>query len=366
MIPFLDIKKLNAPYEETLKTKFSDFLNNGNYILGDAVITFEKEFASFCGTDHCIGTGNGLDALRLIFEAYKIQGKLTTGDSVLLAANSYIATVLAVLHSGLKPVFTEIESLTFNVNLELLPKPETSIKAILITHLYGQLGPVDAVLAYAKDHNLLVIEDASQAHGAELNGKKAGSFGDAAAFSFYPTKNLGALGDGGAVTTSDANLAKILKSLRNYGRSTTHANEYVGFNSRLDTLQALFLSEKLKNLSAENQIRQDIAKRYLSEIKNPLIKLPVWDGSANHVFYLFVILIKDRASFLAYLNSNEIGYSLHYPLPPYKQQALNYYADLIFPVTEQVANTCVSIPLNPALSEPEIDRIIEVLNQYHA
>lgn len=366
MIPFLDIKKLNAPYEETLKSKFSEFLSNGNYILGDAVESFENEFASFCGTAHCIGTGNGLDALRLIFEACKTQGKLKTGDSVLMAANSYIATVLAVINAGLKPVFVDIEDATFNIDLYQLPKPETSVKAIVITHLYGLLGPVDEVSAYAKDHNLLFIEDASQAHGAALKGKKSGSFGDAAAFSFYPTKNLGALGDGGAVTTSDSNLATIIKSLRNYGRRTAHTNEYAGFNSRLDALQALFLSEKLKHLTTENQIRQNIAKRYLGQIKNPLVKLPYWDDTDNHVFYLFVILVEDRGSFLTYLNSNGIGYSLHYPVPSYQQQALNSYAHLSFPVTEQVANTCVSIPLNPALSESEIDRIITVLNQYHA
>lgn len=366
MIPFLDLKKLNAPYEDVFKTKFSEFLANGNYILGDAVVAFENQFANFCGTDYCIGTGSGLDALRLIFEAYKIQGKLKKGDSVLLAANSYIATVLAVLHAGLKPVFVEIESATFNIDLELLSKPEASVKAILITHLYGQLGPMNAILAYAKEHDLLVVEDASQAHGATLQEKKAGSFGETAAFSFYPTKNLGALGDGGAITTSDANLATILKSLRNYGRSAAHTNEYVGFNSRLDALQALFLSEKLKSVSAENQTRQNLAIRYLAEIKNPLIKLPFWLGSANHVFYLFVILVKDRASFLSYLDLNGIGYLLHYPVPPYQQQALKSYAYLSFPITEHVANTCVSIPLNPVLSKLEIDRIIKVLNQYHA
>ncbi|RXG13339.1 dTDP-4-amino-4,6-dideoxygalactose transaminase [Leeuwenhoekiella aestuarii] len=365
MIPFLDIKKLNAPYEKSLKAKFLDFLDNGNYILGDAVESFESQFARFCGTSYCVGTGNGFDALRLIFEAYKINGKLKNGDSVLLAANSYIATVLAVLNAGLKPVFIDIEDATFNIDLYQLQKSETSIKAIVITHLYGLLGPVDEVSAYAKEHNLLFIEDASQAHGAALKSKKSGSFGDAAAFSFYPTKNLGALGDGGAVITSDSNLAAIVKSLRNYGRRTAHTNDYAGFNSRLDSLQALFLNEKLKNLTNENQIRQDIAKRFLSQIKNPLVKLPYWDDAANHVFYLFVILVEDRASFLTHLNSNAIGYSIHYPVPPYQQQALNSYAHLSFPVTEQIANTCVSIPLNPALSESEIVRIIRVLNQYH-
>ena len=366
MIPFLDLKKLNAPYEEALTAAFKETLHQGDYILGEAVTRFEHEFADFCGANYCLGTGNGFDALQLIFEGYKQLGKLKEGDGILLAANSYIATVLAVMHAGLKPVFVEIETSTFNIDLEQLPEPDSSIKAILITHLYGQLGPVTAVAAYAQKHNLLFIEDAAQAHGATLDTKKAGSFGDAAAFSFYPTKNLGALGDGGAVTSNDEALMTVIKSLRNYGRTSFAENSYAGFNSRLDTLQAAFLSEKLKNLNAENLQRRAIATRYLAEITNPQITLPFWDTSAQHVFHLFVILVENRDHFLSYLKNSEVGFGVHYAIPPYQQKALKAYNHLKFPQTEKVAKTCVSIPLNPTLNAEEVTQIIGVLNRYNA
>ena len=366
MIPFLDLKKLNAPYIEVLTAAFKNTLHQGDYILGEAVTRFENEFANYCGTNYCLGTGNGLDALQLIFEGYKYLGKLKEGDGVLMAANSYIATVLAVIHSGLKPVFIEIETSTFNIDLEQLHEPDSSIKAILITHLYGQLGPVTAVAAYAQKHNLLFIEDAAQAHGATFNAKKAGNFGDAAAFSFYPTKNLGALGDGGAVTSDDEDLIAVIKSLRNYGRTSFAENSYAGFNSRLDTLQAAFLSEKLKNLNAENLQRRAIATRYQAEITNPQITLPFWDDSAQHVFHLFVVLVENRDHFLSYLKNSEVGFGVHYAIPPYQQKALKAYNHLKFPLTERVAQTCVSIPLNPTLDAEEVTQIISVLNLYNA
>ncbi|MAW94129.1 MULTISPECIES: DegT/DnrJ/EryC1/StrS aminotransferase family protein [unclassified Leeuwenhoekiella] len=365
-IPFLDLNKLNAPYEARFKKLFEHFLESGTYILGDAVNNFEQEFARYCGTEFCVGTGNGFDALRLIFEGYKAEGKLAEGDGVLLAANSYIATVLAVMHAGLKPVFTEAESKFFNIDLEKLDPPDTSVKVLLVTHLYGQLGPVEALSDYAKKHQLLLIEDASQAHGAEFKGKKAGSFGDAAAFSFYPTKNLGALGDAGAVTTSDESLAKTIQSLRNYGRKDAQHNTFIGLNSRLDPLQALFLTEKLKDLEELNQKRREIAKRYLDAIENPKIQLPFYAGSTNHVFYVFVVLVENRSHFLDYLKADGVGYGIHYEVPPYQQEALKRYNQLHFPVTESIAQSCVSLPLHPGLTEAEITRVIEVLNAYHA
>ncbi len=365
-IPFLDLKQINAPYEHHFKKWFEDFLGSGTYILGQAVSDFENAFSRYCGTDFCVGTGNGFDALRLIFEAYKVQGKLASGDSVLLAANSYIATVLAVIQAGLKPVFVEAETQYFNIDLDKLGDPDASVKALVVTHLYGEMGPVEVLSAYAEKHQLLLIEDASQAHGAVVNDKKAGSFGHAAAFSFYPTKNLGALGDAGAVTTSDERLAKTIQSLRNYGRKDAQHNTRVGFNSRLDPLQALFLNEKLNDLDALNRKRRQIASRYLNEIQNPEIRMPFFDGSAGHVFYVFVILVNNRPHFLAYLNQNRIGSAIHYEVPPYKQEALKDYNHLSFPVTEEVAKNCVSIPLYPALVDVEISRIIGVLNAYHA
>ena len=365
-IPFLDLKAVNARYEPAFQRRFQDFLAGGTYILGDAVTQFENEFASYCGTAYCMGTGNGLDALRLIFEGYKSLGKLKVGDGVLLAANSYIATVLAVIHAGLKPVFAEVEDKTFNLDLGKLAEPDASVKAILVTHLYGQLGPVEPLSAYAKKHQLLFIEDASQAHGAVLNGKKAGSFGDAAAFSFYPTKNLGALGDAGAVITSEASLAVVIDRLRNYGRVNTHETKYAGFNSRLDSLQALFLSEKLKDLDAANSTRRSIAQRYLAAITNPLLKLPHCNKPEAHVFYVFVIQVPNRDNFLAYLDNADIGYAIHYKKVAYQQQALSEFNALHFPVAEAIAESCVSIPLNPALTHAEVGEIIAVLNQYHA
>ncbi len=366
IIPFLDLKKINALYEQRFKDLFDSFLNSGTYILGEAVSHFENAYAHYCGTDFCVGTGNGFDALKLIFEAYKIEGKLQEGDGVLLAANSYIATVLAVVHAGLKPVFVEVETKTFNIDIDKLNAPESSVKAVLVTHLYGQLGPVEALAVYAQKHHLLLVEDASQAHGAVLNGKKAGSFGDAAAFSFYPTKNLGALGDAGAVTTSDKKLVKILKSLRNYGRKDAEHNEYAGFNSRLDPLQARFLTEKLSSLDRDNTRLQEIASRYLSEIKNSPLQLPEVKNIESHVFYVFVILVENRQYFLEYLTQQNIGYAIHYALPPYRQKALTEYSQLQFPVTETIAETCVSIPLNQSLTDDEVSKVISVLNGYYA
>lgn len=366
IIPFLDLKKINAPYEQRFKDLFDSFLDSGTYILGEAVSNFENAFAHYCGTDFSVGMGNGYDALKLIFEAYKIDGKLQEGDRVLLAANSYIATVLAVIQAGLKPVFVEVESKTFNIDIDKLSVPDSSVKAVLVTHLYGQLGSLEALTEYAQKHELLLVEDASQAHGAVLNGKKAGSFGDAAAFSFYPTKNLGALGDAGAITTSDEKLAKTIKSLRNYGRKDAQYNKYAGFNSRLDPLQALFLNEKLSSLDQDNSKRQQIASRYLSEIKNSRIQLPEVKALRSHVYYVFVILVENRQHFLEYLTQQNVGYAIHYEVPPYKQKALEAYNQLQFPVTEKIAETCVSIPLNQSLTDDEVSRVISVLNEYHA
>ena len=365
MIPFLDLQKVNAPYEEAFLKQFDHFLKSGTYILGKAVDEFEEEFSNYCGSKYAIGTGNGLDALRLIFEGLKLQGKLEAGDGILVAANSYIATILSIIHSGLKPVFVEVDEYFFNIDIEKTEIPDNSVKAVLTTHLYGQLGAIQEISAFAKKHNLLLLEDASQAHGAELNGIKAGSFGIAAAFSCYPTKNLGALGDAGVIITSDLDLAKIIKKLRNYGKTSIFENEYTGFNSRLDPLQALFLSQKLKDLDAQNSLRRTIAMRYFDEIKNDNIKPPYWNFSENHVFYVYVVRVNNRAHFLSYLEACGVGFAVHYPIPPYKQKALNNYNHLKFPVTENLATTCVSIPLNSALSEHDISTIIAVLNAYH-
>lgn len=366
MIPFLDLQKINARFETDFQIRFKAFLDSGYYILGDKVRAFEKEFADYCGTQHCIGVGNGLDALRLILEAYKIIGKLKEGDEVLVASNTYIATIISIKQAGLIPILVEAETTIFNFDLVALKKAiSTKTRAIMPVHLYGQLAPMKAINALAAKNGLLIIEDAAQAHGAEnKNGKKAGNLGDAAGFSFYPTKNLGALGDGGAVTTNNDELADIIRKLRNYGASSKYVNDYAGINSRLDEIQATFLSCKLIGLDRDNKKRRVIAQRYLSEIKNTKIGMPSYDGSNNHVFHLFTVLVEDRDGFIDYLKRNEIGTLIHYPIAPHKQRAFSEYKDLKFPVTERIHREIVSIPLSPVLKEDQICRIISVLNSY--
>jgi len=366
MIPFLNLHKINQRFENQFELLFKEFLGSGYYILGKRVQIFEKEFAAYCGSKFCIGVGNGLDALRLILEGYKLLGRLKDGDEVLVASNTYIATILAIKQAGLVPVLTEADGNTYNFDLPLLSESiSEKIKAIMPVHLYGQISPMDEINALAQKHNLLVIEDAAQAHGAIYNnGKGAGNLGDAAGFSFYPTKNLGALGDGGAVTTNDEKLAAAIIKLRNYGTSSKYVNDVLGFNSRLDELQAAFLSCKLGSLDADNELRRSIAKRYISEIKNKKINLPFYDGSTNHVFHLFVVRVIDRDNFVAYLTKNEVGSLVHYPIAPHRQKALAEYAHLNFSVTEKIHCEVVSIPISPVMTSEEVDTIILVLNNY--
>ena len=338
MIPFLDLYKINQRFESDFQKQFNAFLAAGYYILGTNVSAFEKEYAAYCGTKYCIGVGNGLDALRLILEGYKALNKLSEGDEVLVASNTYIATILAIKQAGLIPVLIASEDDTFNFNLNELSNSITSkTRAIMPVHLYGQLSPMDAINEIAAKNNLIVIEDAAQAHGAKnTKGQVAGNLGDAAGFSFYPTKNLGALGDAGAITTNDEELAVVIKKLRNYGSSSKYVNEHLGFNSRLDDLQAAFLRIKLPFLNADNNRRREIAKKYLSTINNPKIKLPTYNLDASHVFHLFVIQVSNREEFTNYLSQNQIGFLIHYPIPPHQQEALADYSKLSFPVTEKI------------------------------
>jgi dTDP-4-amino-4,6-dideoxygalactose transaminase len=367
MIPFLDLSKINKRFENEFKSVFNSFLDSGYYILGSHVKAFEEEFASYCGVSHCVGVGNGLDALRLILEGYIILGHLKKGDEVLVASNTYIATILAIKQVGLVPKLVESESVTHNFNLEELASLiSEKTKAILHVHLYGQLSPMSKILALAKSKNLLVIEDAAQAHGAtNENGTKAGALADAAGFSFYPSKNLGALGDAGAVTTNNEQLADVIKKLRNYGTSSKYVNEYVGINSRLDELQAAILRKKLPSLDQDNLMRIEIAKKYLKYVNNKHIKLPSFRCKKDHVFHLFVIRVEDRDKFLTHFEAHEIGTLIHYPIAPHQQKALLEYSDLHFPVTEKIQKQLVSIPISPVLSDKDVNFIISVLNSYH-
>lgn len=371
MIKFLDLKIINQTFEAAFQEKMNQFLKNGWYILGNEVKQFEESFATFCGAKHCIGVGNGLDALVLIFKAYIQLGKLQKGDEVIVPANTYIASVLAILEADLVPVLVEPKLETYNINPEAIEGKITSkTKAVLAVHLYGQLAEMDAINAIATKHNLLVIEDAAQAHGAEWITIRAGNFANAAGFSFYPGKNLGALGDAGAITTNDDALAEVLYQLRNYGSKVKYENEIIGVNSRLDELQASFLNIKLKQLDAENEIRRSIARRYLLEIKNDKIILPIWSlqgtkQSQNHVFHLFVIRTSNRTGLQSYLYENGIETMIHYPIPPHKQKAFSNWNNLSFPITEKIHNEVLSIPLNSCLSTAEVDYIISKLNEYN-
>ena len=366
MIPFLDLRAINKRFETQFQNRFQQFLESGYYILGSQVKEFEEAYANYCGVKYCIGVGNGLDALRLILEGYKILGKLKDGDEVLVASNTYIATIIAIKQAGMVPVLVESDASNYNFDISSLKNSITKkSKAIMPVHLYGQLAPMDEILKISKENDLLVIEDAAQAHGAKnREGKFAGNIGDAAGFSFYPTKNLGALGDGGAVTTNDNEMAEVIKKLRNYGSSSKYVNEFLGINSRLDEVQAAFLNCKLPALDVDNNRRREIAKIYISEIKNKKIKLPEWDGSGNHIFHLFVIQVENREYFIEYLKENKVGSLIHYPIPPHRQQALSEYSHLSFPITEKIHNKVVSIPISPVLSEEEVDRVISILNKY--
>lgn len=366
MIHFLNLRKLNQPFEVAFQKKMKQFLDGGWYILGNEVKQFETDFASYCSTKHCIGVGNGLDALVLIFKAYIHFGKLEKGDEVIVPANTYIASILAVLQADLVPVLVEPRLETYNINPEEIEAKITSkTKAILPVHLYGQLCEMKAINEIAQKHNLLVIEDAAQAHGSQFSeNEKAGNLSNAAAFSFYPGKNLGALGDAGAITTNDDELAEVLFSMRNYGSKVKYENEIIGVNSRLDELQAAFLNIKLKQLDSENEFRRSMAKRYLSEIKNEKIIMPSWDLSQNHVFHLFVIRTSNRLELQNFLKENGIETMIHYPIPPHKQKALSNWNNLSFPITEKIHDEVLSIPLNSGLKASEIQHIITILNQY--
>jgi dTDP-4-amino-4,6-dideoxygalactose transaminase len=363
MIQFLDLKKINAPYETAFQEKLKLVLEKGWYILGNEVATFENNFAHYCSTKYCVGVGNGFDALVLIFKGYIQLGKLQKGDEVIVPANTYIASILAILEADLIPVLVEPKWETYNINPDLIPEKITSkTKAILAVHLYGQLAEMHAIIEIARQNNLLVIEDAAQAHGAVFEEQQT-----AKAFSFYPGKNLGALGDGGAVTTNDAGLAKVIQSLRNYGSEVKYRNEYVGVNSRLDELQAAFLNVKLPHLDAENNVRKAIANRYLSEIKNDKIILPTLSSPGtkqSHVFHLFVIRTKNRDELQQYLLENGIQTMIHYPIPPHKQKAFLAWNNLSFPITEKIHNEVLSLPISSVLTVEEVRFIISILNNY--
>ena len=365
MIKFLDLKKINLHYENAFQNKLKNVLDSGWYILGNEVKLFEENFAAYCDSKYCIGVGNGYDALTLIFKGYIQLGKMQKGDEVIVPANTYIATILSVLQADLVPVLIEPKLETYTINPNLIQDKITSkTKAILAVNLYGQLAEIDKINGIAIQNNLIVVEDAAQSHGAFLSENRKST--NTQAFSFYPGKNLGALGDGGAIITNDEELSNVIFSLRNYGSEVKYLNNYIGINSRLDELQAAFLNVKLPNLDVDNENRRTIAKRYLSGIKNDKITLPFWDFSDNHVFHLFVIRIEKRKELQDYLKENGIETMIHYPVPPHKQKAFSPetsgWNHLSFPITEKIHNEVLSLPISPIMTIDEVDYIIKKLN----
>ncbi|MBI3685624.1 DegT/DnrJ/EryC1/StrS family aminotransferase [Candidatus Azambacteria bacterium] len=363
MIPFLNLKGISALYRQELIDAVADVIDSGWYILGEKVKSFENEFSKYCGVKEAIGVGNGLDALTLIIRAYKEMGVFREGDEILVPANTYIATILSITENRLKPVLIEPDIHTYNIDANRLEEKITGkTKAILVVHLYGRVGYSDEMQNIADAHGLKIIEDSAQAHGAMYKGKKTGNLGDAGGFSFYPSKPLGALGDAGAVTTNDVKLAEVIHALRNYGSHKKYYNQYKGVNSRLDELQAAVLSVKLKYLDKENEKRREIAKRYLHNIKNEKLILPNGDAGESHVWHLFVVRVKNRDAFQRHLNDNGIGSVIHYPVPPHKQEAFAEWSKDRYPITEEIHDTVVSVPLHAAMTEDEISKIISTCN----
>jgi dTDP-4-amino-4,6-dideoxygalactose transaminase len=364
MIKFLDLKKYNSLHRPEILNAARRVIDSGSYILGAEVKAFEDEYASYCGVKYCIGTGNGLDALTLMLRGYGIG----PGDEVIVPANTFIASILAVTYCGATPVLVEPELESCNIDPgKLAKKISGRTKAIMAVHLFGQCADMKSISNIAHKYGLKIIEDAAQAHGAEYQGRKAGSLGHAAAFSFYPVKNLGALGDGGAVTTGDARLAARIVMLRNFGSAKKYIHGIKGVNSRLDEIQAAVLRVKLRHLDDDNDRRRVIARYYRSKIRNGHIILPlVANGDEySHVWHQFVVRTKFRDELQKYLAGNGIQTLIHYPVPPHKQKAYAEFNRQKYPLTEQIHREVLSIPLNPVLTDKEIKLIVSILNKYN-
>ena len=380
-IPFLDLKQVNAPYMDALKQAASEVVESGWYIRGAYCEKFEKEFAAYCGYACGVGVGNGLDALTLMLRASIELGRLKPGDEILVPANTYIATVLAVNAAGLVPVLVEPDARTFNMDPARLADACTpKTRGILAVHLYGRLADMNAISAFAKARGLLVFEDAAQSHGARAGAETPAVKSAAVAYSFYPTKNLGALGDAGMVVTDDAELANVVRMLGNYGSEKKYVNKYRGVNSRLDEIQAAFLLAKLPHLDAWNARRREIAARYVNEVKNPLLRLPeIPADPREHVWHVFTVRTQDRATrevLQRHLESRGIGSLIFYPIPPHRQEAYAASPDgtefLLpadrlegkFPIAENLADTVLSVPVSQVLTDEEVTEIIGALNDF--
>jgi dTDP-4-amino-4,6-dideoxygalactose transaminase len=365
-IPFLNLKAINGRHAAELKSAAVRVIDSGWYVLGEEVKSFEAEFAAWVGSPHCVGTSDGLSALILALRGWKELGLLKDGDAVAVPANTYIASILAITENRLRPVLVEPDEDTFNLGAGKLAAALTpDVKAVIAVHLYGQLADMPAIAKLCRERGLLLLEDAAQAHGAKVGGDKAGAWGDAAAFSFYPTKNLGALGDAGALTCKNTKLADMVRALRNYGSYEKYKNLIQGPNDRLDEIQAAFLRVKLKHIDSDNARRREIAQRYRREIKNPAVRLPsVRAGEDSHVWHLFVVRVADRDAFQQCLLDCGVHTAIHYPVAPHHQQAYTKeLGHLKLPLTEALHREVVSLPISPVLTDAEVEAVVMAINR---
>lgn len=366
MIKFLDLQKITQKYSEEIHEAVNRVVDSGWYLQGKENEKFEADYSAYIGTKYTVGCANGLDALIWIFRAYVEMGIMKPGDEVIVPANTYIASILAISENGLKPVLVEPSIETYQIDDSKIEEVITErTKGILIVHLYGQCAYTDKIGELCKKYNLKLIEDNAQAHGCKFKGQHTGSLGDAAGHSFYPGKNLGALGDAGAVTTNDEELAKTVRSVANYGSTRKYVFKYIGRNSRLDEIQAAVLDVKLKYLDNDIAIRKQVAKYYIDHISNPEIITPIvkdWDA---HVFHIFTIRCKHRDELQKYLTENGVQTIIHYPIPPHKQECYKEWNNLSFPITEQIHNEELSLPMSPVMTKEEIETVVTLLNKFN-
>jgi dTDP-4-amino-4,6-dideoxygalactose transaminase len=365
LVPFLDLKAINARHRDELLQVVTRVLDSGWYILGREVEAFETAFAAYCGSRHCVGVGCGLDALTLIFRAYRELGVLQPGDEVVVPANTYIASILAITENGLTPILVEPDLATYGIDERLVDAAVGErTRALLVVHLYGRIALSGGLREIADRHGLIVVEDGAQSCGAALAGVRSGNLGDAAGHSFFPTKNLGALGDAGAVTTSDPRLERMVRSLRNYGSLRKYENEHQGINSRLDELQAAILTVKLKHLDEENRQRRSIARYYADHIRNPKLVLPELVADESHAWHLFVVRTDDRDAFQRHLARGGIETLIHYPIPAHRQAAYRQWSRFRLPITERIHQSVLSLPLDLSMSGEQMTAVVAACNDY--
>lgn len=364
-VPFLSLKDITNKYSDEIHEAVSRVVDSGWYLQGEENKKFESDYASYIGTRYCVGVANGLDALIWILRAYIELGRLKKGDEVIVPANTYIATILAISENGLVPVLVEPKIETLEIDDSRIEEKITDrTKAVMIVHLYGRCACTSKILEICKKQNLYLFEDNAQAHGCRFNGKRTGSLGDAGAHSFYPGKNLGALGDAGAVTTDDKDVADTIRALANYGSSKKYVFDYKGRNSRLDEIQAAVLDVKLRHLDDDNNLRRKVAEKYYSGIKNPKIMMPARLPEENNVFHIFPVLSEKRDELQQYLKEKEIGTIIHYPIPPHKQKCYSEWNDISLPVTEQIHREELSLPMSPCLTDEQVDYVIDCVNEW--